>query len=1060
MFPLQIKIFYKNILLVNLDFNCLRLFLIITLWISFVTEVCSQPPEYTGYITPISAPFDFKYTDFYDIDEDWNGFIWIATVEGLYRFDGTKVKYYSHSSQDTILPHYSVFDILVDDERQVLWLATAFGLTRLDPATESSVNYTWSYEDPRSLADNIVRYVYKDRSGKIWVNCRAQGLSLYQEQTDDFIHFHFDKPDIEILQKQNSAINEGVLNSYNYIVQDIMNDDLLWLGSPLGLVSFNSTTKAFKWHFENHPAIATPFSSNSIRTIFPLDSSLLIGTVNGLLDYNIVSNNIQFPKESKHSVLNEVKTILPRSLNELWITYGNGLAAYNISTKQITGTWPDNKSINQFNGIRFIDRKNHVWIHSSGETVMYDPLKQIVRNYLLPDTLQAEPKVIKLIDPHTLFMLTSNPGYYHLFNLKTSNWKNIVIKSNVAKWQNIVWRDMVVLDDKHWLLISQSKVFQLNIETGKLELFPINANIKDALLVRGLLDSRGYLWLASIRQGLFRVHLESKEVVHYVDELTNEFSKSLYTWILDLLEDQSGNVWIRLARSYAVYEPDTDQIHIYPYYKNADRTFRYINNFTETTDGDIWVSSTDGGIGQIKSGQYKKGLRQKISEKEGLLSNRILKIAFDQNQKLWILSKRGISSYELPSGIIKNFTWDRGIPQTRQIIPVLNNKIALSLKQGGIGILDPTLIQSEKITPQPYITEVKTKNSIAYKGGNKTTLEYLNIESGRDYLSFEFSAMGYSNPKAFSYRLEPVDDEWIETMEHRSTSYSNLSPGDYIFRLRSRLEGGEWSKEQKVAIYLAPFFWETFWFKALVFLILGMFGYGFYRWRLEDVKQKERLKAEFQHKIDEAEMQALRTQMNPHFLFNSLNAIQLYIIENRPSLAVSYLDRFSKLMRLILRNSRAKTVPLKDELDALKLYIELENLRFKIPFDYSINVSPDINTNNVEIPPMILQPFVENAIWHGIQHKKEKGLLSLDIILKNDFLICSIQDNGIGRQTAYSLKKSAIKKQKSMGMKITQDRLDMINHARNQKATMEIIDLYDEKNQPMGTKVVVRLPVN
>ena len=217
---------------------------------------------------------------------------------------------------------------------------------------------------------------------------------------------------------------------------------------------------------------------------------------------------------------------------------------------------------------------------------------------------------------------------------------------------------------------------------------------------------------------------------------------------------------------------------------------------------------------------------------------------------------------------------------------------------------------------------------------------------------------------------------------------------------------------------------------------------------------------EFNKKIAEIEMTALRAQMNPHFLFNCLNSIKLYMVQNDGVTAANYLTKFSRLIRLILNNSQSKLVRLSKELEALELYIEMEQFRYNKKFDYKIEVQEGIKTEMVDIPPMILQPYVENAIWHGLMHKeKGTGLLSINVQNLGEKIKFTVEDNGIGRAKAAVIKSRSATKHKSFGMQITKDRIEMTNQLYETQATVEITDLLDHQKKPMGTRVVIHLPI-
>ncbi len=221
---------------------------------------------------------------------------------------------------------------------------------------------------------------------------------------------------------------------------------------------------------------------------------------------------------------------------------------------------------------------------------------------------------------------------------------------------------------------------------------------------------------------------------------------------------------------------------------------------------------------------------------------------------------------------------------------------------------------------------------------------------------------------------------------------------------------------------------------------------------------KESLQRDFDKKLAILELQTLRAQMNPHFLFNSLNSINSFIIKNEQELASEYLSKFSKLIRCVLNNSKLPKVMLSNELEALQLYVEMESLRFSNKFEYTINVAPEIDEDYTEIPPLIIQPYVENSIWHGLMNKKDGiGKLVIEIKKENNLLICTIEDNGIGREAAKHFKSKGAEKIKSYGMDITEERLSFINNDADNHSNLIIVDLKDESGKGIGTRVQLKI---
>lgn len=223
--------------------------------------------------------------------------------------------------------------------------------------------------------------------------------------------------------------------------------------------------------------------------------------------------------------------------------------------------------------------------------------------------------------------------------------------------------------------------------------------------------------------------------------------------------------------------------------------------------------------------------------------------------------------------------------------------------------------------------------------------------------------------------------------------------------------------------------------------------------------ESERIKTEFKQRTAELQMQALRAQMNPHFIFNSLNSINHFILRNNTTQASAYLIKFSRLVRLILQNSQLPLIPLESELEALNLYLDLEALRFDHHFDYTITLEEDLDISMLRVPPLIIQPYAENAIWHGLMNKKEKGHLEVEIFQQEDMLCCRIIDDGIGRKKAAEIKSKFTSTYKSMGIGITADRIAML-HRNNQLDTyITITDLVCADGSAGGTAVTLKLPV-
>ena len=243
----------------------------------------------------------------------------------------------------------------------------------------------------------------------------------------------------------------------------------------------------------------------------------------------------------------------------------------------------------------------------------------------------------------------------------------------------------------------------------------------------------------------------------------------------------------------------------------------------------------------------------------------------------------------------------------------------------------------------------------------------------------------------------------------------------------------------------------------VILFILGFFIFRTFSLRNKNEKlESERSRLELQRKSVDLEMQALRAQMSPHFIFNCLNSINRFILKNESEAASDYLTKFSRLIRMVLVNSKNKLISLEEELAMLKLYLDMERLRFKDSFEYKIECQEIGEAENLFVPPLLIQPFAENAIWHGLMNKNEAGELNISFRLENQkLLICTVSDNGIGREAASILKSKSAQKQKSMGLQITKERLDLLNTNEDVQTSFVTEDMFDEEGKAAGTKVIL-----
>lgn len=331
-------------------------------------------------------------------------------------------------------------------------------------------------------------------------------------------------------------------------------------------------------------------------------------------------------------------------------------------------------------------------------------------------------------------------------------------------------------------------------------------------------------------------------------------------------------------------------------------------------------------------------------------------------------------------------------------------------------------------------------------------------------ITFYFSTLNYGNPRAdnYYYKLEGGDKGWSGPSNKKYVVYPNLPPGKYKFLVKSKNKNsGLFSNEASFEfVILTPWYKTLIFYIIIVFVLLGLV-FLFYHMRLKEMKERENAKRKVMQQISELETKALQAQMNPHFLFNSLNSIQNYILDNDVDEALEYLNSFSRIIRMTLEFVDKKFIPLSDELIYLEYYVSLEKMRFDNVFSYEVSIGNKIEPECTLIPPMLLQPLIENAIKHGIIHLKNKhGKIKLEIIKTNNKSFqCIIEDNGIGREKSMIIEAKQKNVKRSKGLNITKERLRMLNEKGKTDFKLEVLDLYNKTGQPVGTRVKITLPL-
>lgn len=569
-------------------------------------------------------------------------------------------------------------------------------------------------------------------------------------------------------------------------------------------------------------------------------------------------------------------------------------------------------------------------------------------------------------------------------------------------------------------------------------------------------DKEDQLWAGSIG-GILKLNDDGWECLT-CDSLNLNAVRKQQQQIFAILVDSKDRVWFGGLQGLGRY---TDNKIVYDNNGQSLLNTR-VTDISETANQMIVVSTRGEGVLFLAEDTIYQ-----IKEADGLASDNILHITIDDDI-IWLSTNKGlnkisfidyekfwyeIETYDITDGLVNN--------EVNETV-VLNNELWVGTKKG-LSIFKPNEVGPNSMPPPIYLTGIQGA------GSSYAIEQDYNLAYDQNNFVLNFIGLSYKDPGnlTYQYKMNGVDSIWLTTT-NTSVQYTTLPYGQYEFQVKAINHDGFASIEAaSVRFKINTPFWHTWWFRLLYVMMIAGVIYLTIRIRVNQITRKAKAEeqqnqkmAEMELKTVEMELKALRAQMNPHFTFNTMNSIQQYIGNHDPDSAQRYLTKFARLIRSILDNSELGLIPIKEELKSLELYIELEKMRFEDQFDYEITVDKTVDEGYDRIPPMLIQPYVENAIWHGLQHKKGMGKIKIELKNREGRIKCSIEDNGIGREKAQELKGSNQTKHKSFGMMITKERLEILNSMNNSGLSVNVIDLKDPKGNVAGTKVEIFIPIS
>ncbi|MDX1406571.1 MAG: histidine kinase [Saprospiraceae bacterium] len=586
------------------------------------------------------------------------------------------------------------------------------------------------------------------------------------------------------------------------------------------------------------------------------------------------------------------------------------------------------------------------------------------------------------------------------------------------------------------------------------------------------LDADGKLWLAC-RGGLVYYDPEAQTFQTYqvalptMDSLEIEDANRMHRLMDDPVHAEI--VWIGALGGLLSFDRNTKafQYHRSPY-KGAGRPNRVeaqhlVIDMMFQDDTTLVLGTWSGGI-QIyhtRSNTWDRHFDPRRTPEFNVYYD----IEPKDEDEIWVNCNVGFGSFNLTTHLFAYYdsvpiphVYPGGRYATQMLHLNARDLIVVGSSGGIVGHFSGKVPDEEHLYP-PAITAISIDGTAVRPKNLRFAQPSLSVGRDHDRVSARIVAPRYHQPDSvyYRYQLTGVDRTWRTAQGMAEIDYE-LDGGSYELLYQASLDGVTWLDGEPWRIEKFIAFWQSRELKYVIIAVVvgGILLYFFLLSRQR--RKRAELEQSYQHLLAESEMSALRAQMNPHFIFNSLNSIKMHVMKQDTQVANHYLTRFSHLMRLVLRNSKSKLITLADEFQALELYVEIEKLRFDHGFDSEIEIDEQIDPEALYIPPMLVQPYVENAIWHGLMHKQERGVLRIQGQEQDGKLHLTIEDNGVGRtKDTAAEKENGLRK--SYGMRITRDRIALIKQSLGIDASVQVDDLASEDGSPAGTKVHLYLPL-
>jgi hypothetical protein len=927
----------------------------------------------------------------------------------------------------------------VQDKDGFIWFATPTGVSKFDGKRFRN------YAKKDGLTDNDVIKLAADSRGRVWFFTLNGKLSFYERSV-----IHSEENDSSLIFNNRSHYMQYAFESAK---------GYIWfLNTNNRIIQYNGRKTTYD---KLGASGADLFFLMRNDTIFhPLQSSFHLES---LYDPGNPNQKIFTVPPSKL----DDSAFLDRVRNHATVILKNTL--YSFSAKD---------AICYFNGAEWgiKDEINHIcldndnlWIGTQGAL------------YFLKGYFKGERKVVRLLDNHyitsllkdrdgNIWITTFGDGVYHIpyknFYFSYLDNTNGLYSHSIFSISKDKKNDLLLIGQNAGILNTldadnKIRKFTLDTTSGRNSLLTILPNGKDNALIgtdNGLFNfnTLTYKWtpVKSIRmlkdvditpKGKIRV--AAKNQVIALDDYTIGDLDMLVTSIACINDSAyyvgtNNGLYFCVDNQKKLIPAGTDTLR-----KMSIKDLKWIN-------GALWIGTSDKGIYVMENHQLIKHL----STAEGLSSDICQQLYYDGANRLYVATNQGVSVVDVDKKkITRNITSNDGLTSDDIRGVYAEGDTLYIATSNGLCYFNADHIPVDTIPPVIYLNNIRYGDSTFLAVNNFT-----HLYKRKASFEAEFGTIVFDLPELVEYQYNFSGDTtsgWVTTMSN-IIPFPDLQPGNYKLMVRARKYKSDWSPTLNLEVSILPQWYQQWWSRGILLLaglLLVLVGL---RYIVRRIKQAEKRKTEYNRRIAELEAKALTNQMNPHFIFNSLNSVQHLILEKEEKQALNFLSDFATLMRQMLNNSRKSYISLEEEIAFLTRYLELEKIRFAHSFTYKFILEDALKDYTIYIPPMIIQPIVENAIKHGLAPKNISGYLEIRLEMVDDLLYCSVDDDGIGWDKSNSIKSSRLIKHESTALSVIKERLQIIKSFNGSVGKLEIIDKFKSGfGNKEGTLVEILIPI-